>query len=61
LVADVATVVQPQEFTEPVIAVGFGDAGVEVVADLEQTVPLGGVGPQQGESEAGVFVDAVLA
>ena len=31
----------------PVFAVGFGDAGDQVVADLGQPGPLGGVGPQQ--------------
>ncbi len=32
-------------FAEPAFAVGFGDAGGEVVADLSDAVPLGGVGP----------------
>src|SRR5689334_17979995 len=35
-------------FAEPAFAVGFGDAGGEVVADLGDAVPLGGVGPVQG-------------
>src|SRR6266436_4920882 len=34
-------------FAEPAFAVGFGDAGGEVVADLGDAVPLGGVGPEQ--------------
>src|SRR5258707_4838379 len=37
-------------FAEPAFAVGFGDAGGEVVADLGNAVPLGGVGPVQGAS-----------
>jgi hypothetical protein len=28
---------QPGDFTEPSLMAGFGDAGLEVVADLEQT------------------------
>src|SRR6266851_3324241 len=39
-------------FAEPAFAVGFGDAGGEVVADLGDAVPLGGVGPAQGASQA---------
>jgi hypothetical protein len=38
--------------------VGFGDAGNEVVADLGDAGPLGGVGPEHGAAEAGVLVDA---
>jgi hypothetical protein len=39
-------------FAEPAFAVGFGDAGGQVVADLGDAVALGGVGPVQGASEA---------
>jgi len=39
-------------FAEPAFAVGFGDAGGEVVADLGDAVALGGVGPVQGAPEA---------
>jgi hypothetical protein len=45
-------------FAGPAFAFGFGDAGVEVVADLFQAVPLGGVDSQEGASDAGVLVDA---
>ena len=45
-------------FAEPAFAFGFGDAGGEVVADLGDAGPLGGVGPVQGAAQAGVFVDA---
>ncbi len=38
-------------FAEPAFAVGFGDACGEVVADLGDAVPLGGVGPVQGASQ----------
>lgn len=36
----------------PAFTVGFGDAGGQVVADLGDAVPLGGVGPVQGASQA---------
>jgi hypothetical protein len=39
-------------FAEPAFAVGFGDAGGEVVTDLGDAGPLGGVGPVQGASQA---------
>src|SRR6266568_3567277 len=45
-------------FAGPAFAVGFGDAGGEVVADLGDAVALGGVGPVQGAPEAAVLVDA---
>jgi hypothetical protein len=38
-------------FSGPALAFGFGDAGVEVVADLLQAVALGGVGAQEGASD----------
>jgi hypothetical protein len=34
-------------FAEPAVGFGFGDAGDEVVADLDQTGPGVGVGAQQ--------------
>jgi hypothetical protein len=45
-------------FAEPAFAVGFGDTGDQVVADLGDAVLLGGVGPVQGASQAAVLVDA---
>src|SRR6266516_3264443 len=45
-------------FAEPAFAFGFGDAGKEVVADLGDAGPLGGVWPVQGAAQAGVLVDA---
>lgn len=45
-------------FAEPVVGFGFGDAGDEVVADLDQAGPGGGVGAQQWAAQAAVFVDA---
>ena len=39
-------------FSGPVFAFGFGDAGVEVVADLFQAVALGGVDAEEGASDA---------
>jgi hypothetical protein len=38
-------------FAGPAFAFGFGDAGVEVVADLLQSVALGGVDAQEGAAE----------
>src|SRR6516162_7928399 len=46
------------DLAEPAFAFGFGDAGGEVVADLSDVWPLGGVGPEHGAAEAGVLVDA---
>lgn len=46
------------DFTEPSLLTGFGDAGDEVVADVDEAVPFGRVGPQEGTAQAGVFVDA---
>ena len=45
-------------FAEPAFAVGFGDAGGEVVADLGDAAALGGVWPVQGAAQAAVLVDA---
>ncbi len=41
-------------FAGPAFAFGFGDAGVEVVADLLQAVALGGVDSQEWASDAGL-------
>ncbi|RPK70163.1 Tn3 transposase DDE domain protein [Streptomyces sp. ADI97-07] len=38
---------------EPALALGFGDAGEEVVADLGESVALGGVGPEHRAADAG--------
>jgi hypothetical protein len=46
------------DLAEPALLAGFGDAGVQVVADGGQAGPLGRVGAQQGAADAGVFVDA---
>jgi hypothetical protein len=46
------------DFAEPAFVLGFGDAGGEVVADLDQAGSLGGVGPQERASDTGVFMDA---
>ena len=42
------------DFAEPSFAVGFGDAGDQVVADLGDAVALGGVWPVQGAAQAGL-------
>jgi len=34
------------DLAEPALTFGFGDAGLEVVADLEQAVPLSGIWPK---------------
>ena len=41
-------------FAGPALAVGFADAGDQVVADLGQPWPLGGVGSQQRAADAGL-------
>ena len=45
-------------FADPAFALGFGDASQEVVADLFEAVPQGGVGAEHGASDARVLVDA---
>ena len=40
------------DLTEPAFTLGFGDAGDQLVADLGDAGPLGGVGPVEGASEA---------
>jgi hypothetical protein len=39
-------------FSGPAFSFGFGDAGVEVVADLYEAVALGGVDPQERAPDA---------
>ena len=46
------------DFAEPAFAFGFGDAGDEVVADLGDAGPLGGVGPVHAAAQAAVLVNA---
>nr|WP_258017937.1 MULTISPECIES: transposase [Streptomyces] len=41
------------DFAEPAFTFGFGDAGEEVVADLDEPVALGGVGPEHGAANTG--------
>jgi hypothetical protein len=45
-------------FTEPAVGLGLGDAGDEVVADLDQAGSSGWVWPQQRAAQAAVLVDA---
>ena len=42
----------------PAVGFGFGDAGDEVVADLFEARPGGGIGSQQRAAQTAVFVDA---
>jgi hypothetical protein len=44
------------DLAEPTLALGFGDAGQQVVADRGDPLPLGGIGPQQAAPEAVVLV-----
>ena len=48
-------------FADPAFAFSFGDAGGQVVADVDQTVPLVGVDPQQWAADAAVFMDAACS
>jgi hypothetical protein len=43
---------EPFDFTEPAFALGFGDAGQQVVTDLEQARALGRVRTEQGAAQA---------
>jgi len=52
------TDLQAFDFTEPAFSFCLSDPRVEVVADLDEPVSLGGVGPEHGAAHAGVFVDA---
>src|SRR5665647_3614474 len=49
---------QAFDLAEPAFPFGLGDAGMEVVADLDQTEPLGGVRPEHWAAHARVFVYA---
>src|SRR5260370_28091583 len=42
----------------PAFAFGLGDTGQEVVADVFQAAPLGGVDPQERAPDAAVLMDA---
>ena len=44
---------EPFGLAGPALALGLGDAGDEVVADLLQAVPLGGVDSEEGAPDAG--------
>ena len=46
------------DLAEPTLAFGFGDAVEEVVANLDQPVPLIGVWPEHRAAHACVLVDA---
>ena len=46
------------DFAEPAFAAGFGDAVVEVVADLDQALCLSRVGSKQRTSDATVLMQA---
>ena len=46
------------DFAEPAFALGFFDAGDEVVADLGDAGTLARVGPEHRAADAGVLVDA---
>jgi hypothetical protein len=48
-------------FAGPSFALGFGDAGQEVAADLFEAVARGGVEPQERAPDARVLVDAAGA
>ena len=52
--ADLETV----SFAEPSLVPGFGDAGNQVVANLDEAATLGQIRPQQRAAHTGVFVDA---
>ena len=49
---------QPLGLAVPAVGFGFGDAGEEVVADLFEARPGGGIGSQQRAAQTAVFVDA---
>src|SRR6266487_5400832 len=46
------------DLAEPALALGFGDAGKEVIADLGDAGPLGRVRPVHAAPQAAVLVDA---
>ncbi|MFF7644188.1 hypothetical protein ACFZCX_28580 [Streptomyces canus] len=49
---------QTLDFTEPALAFGLCDAGVQVVADLDQPRPLSWVRTQERASHARMLMDA---
>jgi hypothetical protein len=48
------------DFAEPAFTFGFGDAGEEIVADLDEAVSLGRVGPEHRAADAG-FSELAIA
>ncbi|MFH8738289.1 MULTISPECIES: hypothetical protein [unclassified Streptomyces] len=54
-----ASQANPESFdlAEPALALGLGDAGDELVADLLQPAALGRVRPEQRATNAGVFMN----
>jgi hypothetical protein len=48
---------QPFNLAEPALALGLGDAGDEVVADLLQPAALGRVRPEERATNASVFMN----
>ncbi|GAA5116491.1 hypothetical protein GCM10025762_32380 [Haloechinothrix salitolerans] len=49
---------QSFDLAEPALAFGLGDAGGEVVTDLDEPITLGGIGPENRATDAGMFMDA---
>ena len=49
---------QPGDLADPAFAAGLGDAGLEVVADLQQPGLLGRVRPKLRASDAAVLMNA---
>ena len=49
---------EPVSLAEPAFALCFGDAGGEVVTDVDQALPLGGIDAKEWTANATVFVDA---
>jgi hypothetical protein len=43
---------QSVDLAQPALAFGLGDAGDQVVADLDQTVTLGGIGSKERAAQA---------
>ncbi|WP_043266791.1 hypothetical protein [Streptomyces sp. CT34] len=48
---------EPLDLSEPTFALGLGDAGDEVVADLLQPAALGRVRPEKRATNASVFMN----
>ncbi|MDO0929959.1 hypothetical protein QQY24_33250 [Streptomyces sp. TG1A-8] len=49
---------QALDLSEPAFVLSFGDPVEQVVADLDQTVSLERLGPEERTSDASVLVDA---